>query len=314
MNVSDSTKTAYVFPGQGAQTVGMGKDLFDAFDSVKAIFKQADEAVGYSLSKICFEGPDEELKKTSNTQPGLVAVSIACLTAAQEIAGKVLPTPSFMAGHSLGEYTALTAANVIDFGTAVFLAKERGRLMYEAGLKQPGSMVAVMGMAESILSEICKQTDTIIANYNSPGQLVISGASDNIGKAVEMAKAQGTARAIPLQVSGAFHSPLMKPAVDGMAEILSKVTFKNPSVPIISNVAAQPLTEGSQFKDELLKQLSCGVQWQRSVEYMQSHGITKFIEIGPGKVLAGLIKRIYREAEMVNLSDSIAIKNLVNMP
>jgi [acyl-carrier-protein] S-malonyltransferase len=186
--------------------------------------------------------------------------------------------------------------------------------MYEAGLKQPGSMVAVMGMAESILSEICKQTDTIIANYNSPGQLVISGASDNIGKAVEMAKAQGTARAIPLQVSGAFHSPLMKPAVDGMAEILSKVTFKNPSVPIISNVAAQPLTEGSQFKDELLKQLSCGVQWQRSVEYMQSHGITKFIEIGPGKVLAGLIKRIYREAEMVNLSDSIAIKNLVNMP
>lgn len=314
MKLSDSTKTAYVFPGQGAQTVGMGKDLYDEFDSVKALFKQADEAVGYSLTKICFEGPDEELKKTSNTQPGLVAVSIACLKAAQETAGKVLPLPSFMAGHSLGEYTALAASDVIDFGTAVFLAKERGRLMYEAGLKQPGSMVAVMGMAESILSEICQQTDTIIANYNSPGQLVISGASDNITKAVEMAKAQGAARAIPLQVSGAFHSPLMKPAVDGMTEILAKVTFKNPSVPIISNVTAQPLTEGSQFKDELLKQLSCGVQWQRSVEFMQSQGVTKFVEIGPGKVLAGLIKRIYREAEMVNIGDVASIKALANTP
>jgi [acyl-carrier-protein] S-malonyltransferase len=305
---------AYVFPGQGAQFVGMGKDLYDNFDSVKSLFKQADEAVGYSLTKICFEGPDDELKKTSNTQPGLVAVSIACLKAAQEVAGKALPVPSFMAGHSLGEYTALAAADVIDFHTAVYLAKERGRLMYEAGMKQPGGMVAMMGIDESALTEICQQTNTIIANYNSPGQLVISGANDNIAKAVELAKAKGAARAIPLQVSGAFHSPLMQPAVEGMSPILAKVAFRNPAVPIVSNVTAQPLTNASQFKDELLKQLSSGVQWQRSVEYIQKEGITKFVEIGPGKVLAGLIKRINRDAEMVNIGDITAVKNLANTP
>jgi [acyl-carrier-protein] S-malonyltransferase len=308
--MSDIKKVAYVFPGQGAQTVGMGKDLYDSFDSVKTLFKQADEAVGFSLSKIFFEGPEEELRKTSNAQPALVVVSIACLRAAQEVGGKNLPAPSFMAGHSLGEYTALAAANVIDFSTAVFLAKERGRLMYEAGLKTPGSMMAIIGLDEAILAEVCKETNTVIANINSPGQLVISGAVENVARAGEMAKAKGAARALPLQVSGAFHSPLMQPAVEGMTQILAKVTFKDPIVPIIANVTAQPITSGSQVRDELLKQLCSSVQWQRSVEFMAGQGVGKFIEIGPGKVLAGLIKRISRESEMANIGDANAVKGL----
>ena len=308
--MSETKKVAYIFPGQGAQTVGMGKDLYDNFDSVKLLFKQADEAVGFPLTKIFFEGPEEELKKTSNAQPALVAVSIACLKAAQEVGGKNLPAPSYTAGHSLGEYTALAATSVIDFSTAVYLAKERGRLMYEAGLKTPGGMMAMIGIEEAVLAEICKETGTVIANINSPSQLVISGALENIAKAGEMAKAKGAARAIPLQVSGAFHSPLMQPAVDGMTKILAKVTFKDPSVPIIANVTAQPLTHGSQIKDELLKQLCSSVQWQRSVEYMVHNGVGKFIEIGPGKVLAGLVKRINKESEMVNIGDANAVKGL----
>jgi [acyl-carrier-protein] S-malonyltransferase len=309
--VSEIKKVAYIFPGQGAQTVGMGKDLYDSFDSVKALFKQADDAVGFSLSKIFFEGPEDELKKTSNAQPALVAVSIACLKAAQQVGGKNLPAPSFMAGHSLGEYTALAAADAIDFSTAVYLAKERGRLMYEAGLKTPGGMMAMIGIDEAALAEVCKETGTVMANINSPGQLVISGGVENIAKAGEMAKAKGAARAIPLQVSGAFHSPLMQPAVDGMTQILAKVTFKDPCVPIIANVTALPLTRGSQIKDELLKQLYSSVQWQRSVEYMVKNGVGKFIEIGPGKVLAGLVKRISKESEMVNIGDANAVRGLV---
>jgi [acyl-carrier-protein] S-malonyltransferase len=308
--VSETKKVAYIFPGQGAQTVGMGKDLYDNFDSVKLLFKQADEAVGFPLTKIFFEGPEEELKKTSNAQPALVAVSIACLKAAQEVGGKNLPAPSYTAGHSLGEYTALAATSVIDFSTAVYLAKERGRLMYEAGLKTPGGMMAMIGIEEAVLAEICKETGTVIANINSPSQLVISGALENIAKAGEMAKAKGAARAIPLQVSGAFHSPLMQPAVDGMTKILAKVNFKDPSAPIIANVTAQPLTQGNQIKEELLKQLCSSVQWQRSVEYMVKNGVGKFIEIGPGKVLAGLVKRINKESEMVNIGDANAVKGL----
>jgi len=199
---------------------------------------------------------------------------------------------------------------VIDFSTAVYLAKERGRLMYEAGLKTPGGMMAMIGIEEAVLAEVCRETGTVIANINSPGQLVISGALENIAKAGEMAKARGAARAIPLQVSGAFHSPLMQPAVDGMAQILAKVTFKDPSVPIIANVTAQPLTHGSQIKDELLKQLCSSVQWQRSVEYMVHNGVGKFIEIGPGKVLAGLVKRISKESEMMNIGDANAVKGI----
>ena len=308
--MSDIKKVAYVFPGQGAQSVGMGKDLYDSFDSIKALFKQADDAINFPISKICFEGPEEELRKTINAQPALVLVSIACLKAAQEVAGKTLPLPVFIAGHSLGEYTALAAANVVDFSTAVYLSRERGRLMYEAGMKQPGTMAAVLGLEEPLLAEVCKQTDTVIANINCPGQLVISGASENVARASEMAKAKGAARVTPLQVSGAFHSPLMQPAVEGMTTVLDRVSFRDPSVPVIANVTAQPLTKASQFREELLKQLTSSVQWQKSVEYMLGQGVKSLIEIGPGKVLAGLVKRISRDAEMLNISDAASVKSI----
>jgi len=227
-----------------------------------------------------------------------VAVSIACLRAAQEIGGKNLPAPSFMAGHSLGEYTALAAANVLDFSTTVFLAKERGRLMYEAGMKTPGSMMAIIGLDEAILAEVCKETNTVDCQYQ---QSRTAGHQRRDGKHRQSrgnGQSQRAARALPLQVSGAFHSPLMQPAVDGMTQILAKVTFKDPIVPIIANVTAQPLTSGSQIREELLKQLCSSVQWQRSVEYMVGQGVGKFIEIGPAESACRADQRISRESEM----------------
>ena len=307
--MAEATKVAYVFPGQGAQAVGMGRDLYESYPVAKAIFEQADEALGFPLSSICFEGPEDELRKTINAQPALVTVSFACLKAAQET-GRGLPSPVFVAGHSLGEYTALAAADVLDFADTVRLARERGRLMYEAGLKQPGTMAAIIGLDEPVLTEICQQTDTCIANYNCPGQLVISGATDKVEQAVELAKEKGASRAIPLEVSGAFHSPLMQSAVDGMAEVLPTISFRDPIIPIVANVTAQPLTTGEAVRTELLDQLRNSVQWQRSIEYMLGQGVTSIIEIGPGRVLTGLMRRIDRSVETANIGDAEAVKTL----
>ena len=307
--MAEATKVAYVFPGQGAPAVGMGRDLYESYPVARAIFEQADEALGFPLSSICFEGPEDELRKTINAQPALVTVSFACLKAAQ-VTGKGLPSPVFVAGHSLGEYTALAAADVLDFADTVRLARERGRLMYEAGLKQPGTMAAIIGLDEPVLTEICQQTDTCIANYNCPGQMVISGATDKVEQAVELAKEKGASRAIPLEVSGAFHSPLMQSAVDGMAEVLPTISFRDPIIPIVANVTAQPLTTGEAVRTELLDQLRNSVQWQRSIEYMLGQGVTSIIEIGPGRVLTGLMRRIDRSVETANIGDAEAVKTL----
>ena len=306
------TLTAWVFPGQGSQSVGMCRDLYDSVKSARAVFEAADKALGFPLTKLCFEGPEEELRQTVNAQPALVTAGYACLEAAREIAGSKLPAASFTAGHSLGEYTALLAAGVYDFPTAVRLARERGRLMHEAGQKQAGAMAAIMGLDEVKLAEVCKASETVMANINSPGQIVISGAAGNIKKAMELAAAAGASRAVPLQVSGAFHSPLMQPAVEGMTKYIDATAFKKPSIPVIGNVTALPLDSPENIKTELKKQLTSPVQWIRTIEYMSKQGVTTFIEIGPGRVLAGLIKRINKEAITLNLGDLKAINGLLS--
>lgn len=302
-------KVAWVFPGQGSQAVGMGRDLYENFASAKAIFDQADEALGFPLSKLCFEGPEETLTQTINAQPALVTGSFACLEAVKE-SGASLPEPAFMAGHSLGEYTALAVAGACDFTAAVRLARERGRLMHEAGQMRQGTMAAILGMDQASLAEVCKQTDTVIANINCPGQIVISGSVDGVLKAMEMAREKGASKAIQLAVSGAFHSPLMQPAVEGMTQYVGSVDFKDPSVPVIGNTTAKPLSGAAAVRPELLDQLTSPVLWQQSVEYMIASGVTTFIEIGPGRVLAGLVKRISKEAETININNLEAVKAL----
>ena len=311
--MAELTKIAYIFPGQGSQWAGMGRDLYDSFGSAKVVFEEADKTLGFPLSRLCFEGPEDELCQTINAQPALVAMSFACLKVVQEISGdNRLPLPTFVAGHSLGEYTALSATGVLDFATTVYLARERGRLMHEAGLRRAGGMVAVIGLDENSLAEVCDESSTWLANVNCPGQLVISGARENLPKAMELAKARGAARTIPLAVSGAFHTPLMQSAVDGMTDIIATLSFSGPLVPIIANTTAQPLATAEQIKAELLRQLCNGVQWQRSIEYMINNGVSTFIEIGPGKVLTGLVRRINKNVRTLNIGDAEAIRNMAD--
>jgi [acyl-carrier-protein] S-malonyltransferase len=300
--MAELSRVAYVFPGQGSQSSGMGLDLYSSYSSAKAVFDEADASLGFSLSRLCFEGPEEELTKTHNVQPAILVVSIACLKALREARRGDLPSPAFVAGHSLGEYTALVAAGALGLADAVLLVRERGRLMYEAGLKNPGGMLAVIGLDEETVKDICLQSGTEISNINCPGQIVISGAAQTLVEANKLARTKGARALIPLKVSGAFHSALMEPVIAEFSKIVSNIRFHLPAIPVISNVTARPLTDVDSIKQELVKQLRNCIQWQGSVEYMVQSGVTTFYEIGPGRVLSGLIRRINSGLQTFNVS------------
>ena len=292
---------AFLFPGQGAQTVGMGKDLYDAVPAAKAIFDEADQALGFPLSQLCFEGPMETLTQTINTQPAILTASVAAYEAARDALQTKGLTPSFTAGHSLGEYSALVAAGSMTFTDAVKLVRERGRLMQAAGDEREGAMAAVMGMPEDQLQAICEANGVDMANLNSAEQIVISGSKEGIEAAQKAAEEGGARRVVPLTVSAAFHSSLMDPAVPGMRTALESASISAPTYPVIGNVTAQPLETADEITDELARQIRSSVQWFRTVEYLRDNGVTMFVEIGPGKVLTGLVKRTFAEAEVMNI-------------
>jgi [acyl-carrier-protein] S-malonyltransferase len=291
-------KIAHVFPGQGSQWVGMGHDLYESSAEARTVFEEADSALGFALSRLCFEGPEDILRQTVNAQPAIMTVSVAYLKATPQI--KEGPPPSYLAGHSLGEYTALVAAGALSFADAIKLARERGRLMQEAGNQTSGGMLAVIGLDEPTVESVCQATGTQIANINCPGQIAISGPSQVLDKATELAKEKGAQRVIPLKVSGAFHSRLMKPAADGMARAVSILEVRDAAIPIVANTTARPLTRGDALKAELLDQLCHCVLWQKSIEWMIGEGVSDFVEIGPGQVLTGLIRRISRDARVTS--------------
>jgi [acyl-carrier-protein] S-malonyltransferase len=299
---------AWVFPGQGSQAVGMGRDLHDAFPAAREVFARADDALSFPLSTLCFEGPEDTLRQTVNAQPAILTASIAALVAAQQEAGLGGERPAFVAGHSLGEYSALVAANVMSFEDGVRLVRERGRLMQEAGENQPGTMAAIIGLEEPDVEEVCREAGADICNVNSSSQIVIGGTHNAVARAMDLASARGAQKVVPLNVSGAFHSSLMQPAIEGMRRALDRVALSDPRIPLIANCTARPLLTTGDVRDELISQVARAVQWRRSVEYRVDSGVQKFIVIGPGKVLTGLIKRIARAPELVNIGDAEAVR------
>jgi [acyl-carrier-protein] S-malonyltransferase len=294
--------TAWIFPGQGSQLVGMGRDVYDAAPVARDLFEQADALLDVPLSRLCFEGPQDELTRTENAQPALLTVCAALLAVLEQSGSASVGRPAFVAGHSLGEYSALLAAGVLDFSTALRLVRRRGELMAQA---DAGGMAAVLGMEapalEAVLTEAAEGQVLTIANYNAPGQLVISGAREAVERAGVLAKAQGAKRVVPLPVSAAFHSPLMASAAQGLAPSIAEAELHDARMPVIGNVAAQPLLAADAIRQELVAQITAPVRWIASVEWLVAQAITTFVEIGPGNVLTGLVKRISPTANLVNL-------------
>jgi len=300
------SKTALLFAGQGAQAVGMGRDFAAAFSSAESWFSRANAALGYELSAVCFHGPDLELTKTENAQPAIFLVSWVAFQLLRER----VPTLKFeaTAGLSLGEFTALTAAGAMSFEDGLRVVRQRGRFMQEACDVTHGGMAAVIGLDEAPAREVCAEAGVVLANLNCPGQLVISGETDKIAKAVELAKVKGAKRAIPLPVAGAYHSPLMASAQPKLRTELASVKLSAPAVPVVANVTGLPHGGPGAICDRLVEQVTASVRWEESMRYLLAQGFTRFIELGPGTALSGFMKRIDKTAQMLNVADSASLE------
>jgi [acyl-carrier-protein] S-malonyltransferase len=291
----------------------MGLDLYQSSPAAKQVFGTADRVLGYQLSRVCFEGPEEKLRETEHAQPAILTVSIACLAAAIE-SGVIAKAPGFAAGHSLGEYSALVAAGALTLEDGLLLLQERARLMAEAGRQQPGTMAAIIGLDEAVVREVCAEADADVCNLNLPNQTVIGGTREAVGKAIELAKARGAQRALELKVSGAFHSRLMQPAAEGLALAVAEARIEAPRLPVVANSTAMALTTADEVRAELAAQVARPVLWHESITLMADAGVTSFIEFGPGKVLTGLAKRLAPEARLANISGNADLARGVGTP
>ncbi len=301
-------KTAFVFPGQGSQKVGMLKDLYEAYPIVRERFAQADEALGYSISQLCFEGPDTELVKTANTQPAILTASVACY----EILKEKGFTPDIVGGHSLGEYSALVAAGVLDFKDAVYVVHKRGEYMQEAVPLGEGAMAAILALPREEVVRICGEVNDMVGsvqavNFNCPGQIVIAGATKAVEVAAEKMKEAGAKRAVMLPVSAPFHSRLMEPAAKRLQEELDKIEVKDAQIPVVANITGEILKEDAAIKEALVTQAAAPVLWEDCVATMVDFGVTRFVEVGPGKVLTGFTKKINKAMELANVEDEASL-------
>jgi [acyl-carrier-protein] S-malonyltransferase len=307
---SQESKVSYLFPGQGSQYAGMGKDLAQNFAVARLVFEEADEALGFSISRLCFEGPADELQLTENTQPAILAVSVAALRSMQ---AEGFTTADYVAGHSLGEYSALVAAGALSLADAVRTVRARGRYMQEAVPVNTGAMAAVIGCENNVIQEVCEEASQgqvcSPANLNTGNQVVLAGNSEAIDRAVDLLKQRGAKRVVKLNVSAPFHCSLMMPAQERLEKDLQNIEIRKAQTPVVVNVEARAFKNGPDLRAALVRQVSSPVRWQESIEFLISSGVNKFIEVGPGKVLCGLLKQISRDVSGSNVEDSASLKS-----
>jgi len=309
------SKTAFLFPGQGSQSVGMGRDLANAFPLARQTFEEANDALGFDLADLCFNGPEDQLRLTEFTQPAIFTVSVAAL----RVLAAAGTTADYLAGHSLGEYSANTAAGAIEFSAAVRTVRRRGQLMQQAVPAGEGAMAAVLGMQAEAVATLCQEASREVgapvepANLNAPEQTVISGATAAVERAVVLARERGAKRAVMLHVSAPFHCSLMQPAQDALAPVLQGIAFSPAKIPVVVNVDARLVTEAAELRDALVRQVTGAVHWTESMQLLIAQGVTTFVEVGPGKVLSGLLRQIDRSQKCAQVEDSAGVEKLVTV-